>query len=84
MQYSNYGLMCRGKTIWDYKDLSYEERLSRCWLTILERRSRGDLIEKYKIITGKKVVQWKQLQPNKEREGHNLDDNVVVDFYDGR
>ena len=38
----------------DYKDLSYEERLIRCGLTTLEkRRSRGDLIEAYKIITGK-------------------------------
>src|SRR6218665_2163712 len=35
------------------KYLSYEERLIRCGLTTLEkRRSRGDLIEAYKIITG--------------------------------
>src|SRR6218665_490670 len=40
------------KMIQGYKDLSYEERLIRCGLTTLEkRRSRGDLIEAYKIIT---------------------------------
>ena len=40
-----------------YKYLSYEERLIRCGLTTLEkRRSRGDLIEAYKIITGKESI----------------------------
>ena|SRR6218665_470892 len=40
-----------------YKYLSYEERLIRCWLTTLEkRRSRGDLIEAYKIITGTESI----------------------------
>ena len=34
--------------------MSYEVRLKRCGLTTLERRrSRGDLIEAFKIITGK-------------------------------
>src|SRR6218665_13665 len=49
------------KMIQGYKDLSYEERLImiRCGLTRLEkRRSRGDLIEAYKIITGKESIQW--------------------------
>jgi len=42
-----------------YKDLGYEERLIRCGLTTLKkRRSRGDLIEAHKIITGKEVIQW--------------------------
>src|SRR6218665_3457431 len=41
---------------------SYEERLIRCGLTTLEkRRSRGDLIEAYKIITGKESIQWERL-----------------------
>ena len=35
-------------------NLSYEERLRRCKLTNLEvRRSRGDLIEMFKISTGR-------------------------------
>lgn len=39
---------------WDYKDLSCDVRLKRCGLTALEgSRSRGDLIEAYKIIAGK-------------------------------
>src|SRR6218665_1183085 len=49
------------KMIQGYKDLSYEERLIRCGLTTLEkRRSRGDLIEAYKVITGKKSIQWER------------------------
>src|SRR6218665_2906319 len=45
------------KMIQGFKCLSYEERLIRCGLTTLEkRRSRGDLIEAYKIITGKESV----------------------------
>jgi len=35
--------------------------LKRCALTTLEkRRSRGDLIEAYKIITGKEAIQWER------------------------
>src|SRR6218665_2899818 len=35
----------------------YEERLLRCGLTNLEkRRTRGDLIEAYKIMTGKEAM----------------------------
>ena len=40
-----------------YKDLSYEDSLKRCGLATLEKRSRGDLIEAYKIITGKELIQ---------------------------
>src|SRR6218665_2928471 len=57
------------KMIQGYKYLSYEEKLIRCGLTTLEkRRIRGDLIEAYKIITGKKSVQWEkffELAPSK-------------------
>src|SRR6218665_964045 len=57
-----------------YKYLSYEERLIRCELTILEkRRSRGDLIEAYKIITGEESIQWErffELAPSKVTRGH--------------
>src|SRR6218665_2908818 len=50
------------KVIQCYKYLSYEERLIRCGITKLEkRRSRGDLIEAYKIITGKESIQWERL-----------------------
>src|SRR6218665_2637215 len=51
------------RMIQGYKDVSYEERLImiRCGLTTLEkRRSRGDLIEAYKIITGKEAIQWER------------------------
>ena len=42
------------KLIKHLSQLPYEERLKQCGLTTLEkRRSRGDLIEAYKIITGK-------------------------------
>src|SRR6218665_334478 len=62
------------KMIQGYKDLSYEERLIRCGLTTLEkRRSRGDLIEAYKIITGKESIQWErffELAPSKGTRGH--------------
>ena len=57
------------KMIQGFKYLSYEERLIRCGLTTLEkRRSRGDLIEAYKIITGKESIQWErflELAPSK-------------------
>src|SRR6218665_3702953 len=54
--------------------LSYEERLIRCGLTTMEkRRSRDDLIEAYKIITGKESIQWErffELAPSKGTRGH--------------
>ena len=57
-----------------YKYLSYEERLIRRGLKTLEkRRSRGDLIEAYKIITGKESIQWErffELAPSKVTRGH--------------
>src|SRR6218665_2253487 len=61
-----------------YKDLSNEERLKRCRLTTLEkRRSREDLIEAYKIMTGKEAKQWErffELAPSKVtwRHRHTL------------
>src|SRR6218665_3301523 len=62
------------KMIQGYKYLSYEERLIRCGLTTLgKRRTRGDLIEAYKIITGKEVIQWErffELAPCKVTRGH--------------
>src|SRR6218665_3067333 len=62
------------KMIQGYKDLSYEERLITCGLTTLEkRRSRGDLIEAYKIITGKESIQLErffELAPSNGTRGH--------------
>jgi len=50
-----------------------KERLIRCGLTTLnKRRSRGDLIEAYKIITGKESIQWErffELAPSKGTRG---------------
>ena len=43
------------KLVPELKHLSYEERLKRLDLTTLEeRRTRGDLLEMYKIIMGKR------------------------------
>src|SRR6218665_1481495 len=62
------------KIIQGFKYLSYEERLIRCGQTTLEkRRSRGDLIETYKIITGKESIQWEglfELAPSNVTRGH--------------
>ena len=46
------------KVIKGLGNLKYEDRLQKCNLTTLEkRRSRGDLIQTYKIMTGKEEVQ---------------------------
>ena len=62
------------KMIQGYKYLSYEESLIRCGLTTLEkRRNKADLIEAYKIITGKESIQWDrffELAPSKVTRGH--------------
>jgi len=48
---------CATKMVYGYQKLSYEKRLRRLGLTTLQtRRLRGDLIETYKIITGKENV----------------------------
>src|SRR6218665_773702 len=58
-----------------YKCLSYEERLIRCGLTTLEkRRSRGDLIEAYKNITGTESIRGErffELAPSKVTRGRH-------------
>jgi len=64
------------RMIHGFKDLEYEERLNRCRLTTLEtRRIRGDMIETYKILTGKEKLD-KDLffkQPYRSsRRGHEL------------
>jgi len=48
------------KLVKEFRKLSYEDRLCKLKLTsLVDRRLRGDLIETYKIITGKEKV-WKE------------------------
>lgn len=52
--------------------LSYEERLRKLGLTTLEqRRKRGDLIEIYKLMTGKEKIEYQQFF-EKTATGHDL------------
>ena len=63
----------------ELKHLSYEERLDKLKLTTLEeRRARGDMIETYKIITGKeKVNPRKFFQMVPDREGPRARDKQI-------
>jgi len=48
------------KLVHGYRKLTYEKRLCRLGLTTLQqRRLRGDLIETYKIVTGKERIETK-------------------------
>ena len=47
------------KLVWGLKDFSYEERLERLTLFSLEeRRLRADLIQTFKLLTGKENVDY--------------------------
>ena len=58
------------------KDLSYSERLKKLKLpTLTYRRHRGDIIEVYKILTGKydpEVSDLFELRKSENRRGHTL------------
>ena len=58
-----------------FGNLEYEERLRRCKLTTLEkRRERGDLIETFKIVTGRDRIPAQKLfefSDNKRTRGHS-------------
>lgn len=63
------------KLVFALRNCSYEDRLVKLGLTTLEeRRRRGDLIEAYKIITGKEKVRIEDFfnfhQSNYELRGH--------------
>lgn len=63
------------KLVFALRNCSYEDRLVKLGLTTLEeRRRRGDLIETYKIITGKEKVRIEDFfnfhQSNYELRGH--------------
>ena len=44
------------KLVIRFKEFTYEERLTRLKLYSLERRLRGDLIETFKLLTGKENI----------------------------
>jgi len=62
------------KMIRGFGNLEYEERLRRCKLTTLEqRRKRGDLIETFKIVTGRDKIPEQRLfdfSVDKRTRGH--------------
>lgn len=64
------------KQIPGLSDLSYEDRLRKLKLpTLAYRRSRGDMIEMYKILTGKydeQVANFIPLRKDSNTRGHNL------------
>ena len=64
------------RMIQGFRNLDYIERLRRCGLTTLKtRRIRGDMIETYKIVTGKEGLDKDTFfqQPYRSSErGHSL------------
>jgi len=70
-----------------FKEISYEQRLRSTRLTTLEvRRQRGDLIECYKILTGKENIdshQFFRLSDNSHGlRGHSLKLTVNISRLD--
>ena len=59
----------RNSVIPGLSDLSYEDRLRR--LKLPYRRSRGDMIEVYKIMSGKYDSEISNIFQHQEQENHN-------------
>jgi len=82
------------KMIKGFGNLAYEERLRRCKLTTLEkRRDRGDLIETFKIVTGRDKIPAQRLfkfSVDKRTRGHRYKINketagtIMQRFYSTR
>ena len=64
------------KLVKGISQLSYQERLKKLqMISIEDRMKRGDLIETYKILTGKVAVNYNQffeLEQDRRTRGHNL------------
>ena len=79
------------KMIPELRDLSYEERLKECGLTILEtRRLRGDQIEVFKILNGYENIDrnmFFSLKKDSRTRGHEVklvkDHWINVDWTSG-
>ena len=62
------------KLIPELRDLTYEERLKECGLTIETRRLRGDQIEVFKILNGYENIDsniFFEIKESKITRGHN-------------
>jgi len=70
-----------------FDKLAYEERLRRCNLTTLAtRRNTGDLIETFKIVTGRDKIPAQRLfkfSSNNKTRGHSykIDKKISWDNY---
>ena len=71
------------------RSLSYEERLEAWGLTTLaERRSRGDLIQMYKVMNGLENINWstgpKRVPPSQTRAATNNSLRLIRETFPSR